>query len=937
MVSFLTKIFGDPNKKIINSLEPIVTKINSLEKEISRLREKELKTKTRQFQERLAGLEGEKLSREMDKILPEAFALVREAAKRKLGQRHYDVQLIGGIVLHRGQIAEMKTGEGKTLVATLPLYLNALAGRGAHLVTVNDYLARVGAGWMAPIYHTLGLSIGVIVHDQALIYDPEFTDESQYDERLKHFRPIQRREAYQCDILYGTNNEFGFDYLRDNMAPSLDYMVQRELFYAIVDEIDSILIDEARTPLIISAPAEESTDKYYQFAQLVRRLKEGEDYNVDEKMRAATLTEEGITKMEKWLGVDNIYTTRGIREVHHIEQALKAYALFKRDRDYVVKDGEVIIVDEFTGRLMHGRRYSEGLHQAIEAKEGVKIQRESQTLATITFQNFFRMYSKLAGMTGTAVTEAEEFAKIYDLEVVVIPTHKPMARRDLNDLIYRTEQGKFKAVIAEVKRRYEEGQPVLVGTISIEKNEILTEMMERAGLHPQVLNAKNHEKEARIIAQAGAPGAITLATNMAGRGVDIILGGAEPPKDSPEHKEWEARHKKVISLGGLHVIGTERHESRRIDNQLRGRAGRQGDPGSSQFYVSTEDDLMRIFGGDRMKRIMSTLRVPEDMPIENKLISKSIESAQRKVEGHNFDIRKHLVEYDDVINKHREAIYRRRRRILEIAANQAKPVEGEPATLTEIILEMIENEIEQVVSFHTAAEYIKDWNLDEIYEVTSTIFTVEEKLKDDLRDFVGDNGKIDKARARTVIIEHLIKLARDFYAQTKDKAKEIGWNWNELEKSVLIRAIDTLWIEHLETMASVRQGIGLRGYGQRDPLVEYKKEAYRLYNELNNLIQKEVVYTIFKIGVLPTETPEFKAASLLERARQFSAPAKTMDNKTSSFANLKTDGASDSNQPKNQSLEEIKAKPRDAVGRKIGRNDPCPCGSGKKYKKCCGR
>ncbi len=937
MVSFLTKIFGDPNKKVIQSLEPIVSKINSLEKEISRLSEQEMKAKTRQFQDKLAGLEGEKLSREMDKILPEAFALVREAAKRKLGQRHYDVQLIGGIVLHRGQIAEMKTGEGKTLVATLPLYLNALAGRGAHLVTVNDYLARVGAGWMAPIYYALGLSIGVIIHDQAFVYDPEFTDDSQYDERLKHFRPIQRREAYQCDILYGTNNEFGFDYLRDNMAPSLDYMVQRELFYAIVDEIDSILIDEARTPLIISAPAEESTDKYYQFAQLVRRLKEGEDYNVDEKMRAATLTEAGITKMEKWLGVDNIYTTRGIREVHHIEQALKAHALFKRDRDYVVKDGEVIIVDEFTGRLMYGRRYSEGLHQAIEAKEGVKIQRESQTLATITFQNFFRMYTKLSGMTGTAVTEAEEFAKIYNLEVVVIPTYKPVIRKDLNDLIYRTEKGKFKAVIEEVKRRHQKGQPVLVGTISIEKNEILAEMMERAGLHPQVLNAKNHEKEARIIAQAGAPGAITLATNMAGRGVDIILGGAEPPKDSPEHKEWEARHKKVIEIGGLHVIGTERHESRRIDNQLRGRAGRQGDPGSSQFYVSTEDDLMRIFGGERMKRIMATLRVPEDMPIENKLISKSIESAQRKVEGHNFDIRKHLVEYDDVINKHREAIYRRRRRILEIAAGQVKSGEGEPTTLEEIIMEMVENEIEQVVSFHTAAEYIKDWNLDEIYEVTSTIFPVKEKLKNDLRSFIGDNGKIDKAKARTAIIEHLVKLARDFYAQTKAKAEETGWNWIELEKSVLIRAIDTLWVEHLETMASVRQGIGLRGYGQRDPLVEYKKEAYRLYNELNNLIQKEVVYTIFKVGVLPAETPEFQAASLLERARQFSAPAKTMDEKTSSFASLKTDSDSGSSQPKNQLTEKVRVKLRDATGRKIGRNDPCPCGSGKKYKKCCGR
>src|SRR3989339_800319 len=606
----------------------------------------------------------------------------------------------------------MKTGEGKTLVATTPLYLNALTGEGVQLITVNDYLARVGAGWMAPVYHLLGLTTGVLIHDSALQYDPEFIDDSQYDKRLKHFRPVSRKEAYACDILYGTNNEFGFDYLRDNMVPSLEKMAQRKLYYAIVDEVDSILIDEARTPLIISAPAEESTDKYNKFMQLVGRLKENEDYNIDEKMRAATLTDEGISKMEKWLGVDNIYTTGGVREVHHIEQALKAQVLFKYDRDYVVKDGEVIIVDEFTGRLMHGRRYSEGLHQAIEAKEGVKIQRESETLATITFQNYFRMYEKLAGMTGTAATEAEEFSKIYNLETVIIPTHKPNIRKDFNDLIYKSEIGKFKAIIQNVKERHEKGQPVLIGTVSIEKNELLARFMEQNGLQPQVLNAKNHEKEAKMIAQAGKPGVITIATNMAGRGVDIILGG------DPVNKEEQ---KKVLELGGLHVIGTERHESRRIDNQLRGRAGRMGDPGSSQFFVSAEDDLMRIFGGDRMKSIMTTLRVPEDMPIENKLISKSIESAQTKVEGNNFDIRKHLVEYDDVINKHRETKYKK----------------------------------------------------------------------------------------------------------IKERAEEIGLDWKEIEKSILIRSIDTLWIEHLEAMSSVRQGIGLRGYGQRDPLVEYKKEAFR--------------------------------------------------------------------------------------------------------------
>ncbi len=928
---FLNKIFGDPNKRVIKKIQPIVDEINKLEHDIKKKDLEELKELTDQFKKETSKKSDKDLEEYLNEILPTAFAIVREASRRILGMRHYDVQLIGGIVLHRGQIAEMKTGEGKTLVATLPLYLNALAGRGVHLVTVNDYLSRVGAGWMASVYYALGLSTGVIVHDNAFVYDPNYEDEKQTDPRLKHFRPVDRKEAYLCDILYGTNNEFGFDYLRDNMAPSLDRMVQRDLHYAIVDEIDSILIDEARTPLIISAPAEESTDKYYKFAELVSRLKENEDYNVDEKMRAATLTESGIAKMEKWLGVDNIYTERGIREVHHIEQALKALTLFKRDRDYVVKDGEVIIVDEFTGRLMPGRRYSDGLHQAIEAKERVKIQRESQTLATITFQNYFRLYKKLAGMTGTAATEAEEFAKIYDLEVVVIPTHKPMIRKDYNDLIYKTEMGKFKAVVREVKKRHEKGQPVLVGTISIEKNELLARMMEREGLKPQVLNAKNHEKEAQIIANAGRVGAITIATNMAGRGVDIMLGGMEPPKDSPEHEEWEKEHKKVIELGGLHVIGTERHESRRIDNQLRGRAGRQGDPGSSQFYVSTEDDLMRIFGGDRIKKIMTTLNVPEDMPIENKIISRSIESAQRRVEGNNFDIRKHLVEYDDVLNKHREAIYRKRRNILVLAKQEQEKEEG---SLSKVILEMIEREIEQVVSFHTTDEDVNNWNIKEIYETISTIFPVDQKLEDDLKFFTHLDSKLDKARARTTIIEHLIKLAKKRYEAIKEKAKELNLFWPEVEKSVLIRSIDTLWVEHLDIMASVRQGIGLRGYGQRDPLVEYKKEAFRLFNELNNLIQKEVVYSIYKIGdslfEAQKEEPSlsFKAPSLMDRAQNFSAPAKVMTSNTS----LKIGEGL-----KAVSGGETRKKLRDASGKKVGRNDPCPCGSGKKYKKCCGR
>jgi preprotein translocase subunit SecA len=984
-MGFIGKIFGDPNEKVLAGISLIVDEINAQEEGIKKLSDSEMKAKASELREFLktdgsqeAGLlrrsaprndsanDKEELDKKLDEILPVAFALIREAAWRVLKQRHYDVQLIGGIVLHRGQIAEMKTGEGKTLVATLPLFLNALAGKGVHLITVNDYLAQVGAGWMAPVFHLLGLSTGVIIHETGLIYDPEYTDENQYDDRLKHFRPVERKEAYAVDITYGTNNEFGFDYLRDNMVPSLDRMVQRDLHYVIVDEIDSILIDEARTPLIISAPAEESTDKYYQFAELVRRLKENEDYNVDEKMRAATLSESGIQKMEKWLNVENIYTEKGIREVHHIEQALKAHALFKIDRDYVVNEGQVIIVDEFTGRLMHGRRYSEGLHQAIEAKEKVAIQRESQTLATITFQNYFRMYNKLSGMTGTAVTEAEEFSKIYKLETVIIPTNKPNQRKDLNDYIYRSEEGKYKAVVAEAKKRSEAGQPILIGTISIEKNEFLSNLMERNGLKPNVLNAKNHEKEARFIAEAGKAGSITIATNMAGRGVDIMLGGNNPGEDSSEYKQWEEEHEKIISLGGLHVIGTERHESRRIDNQLRGRAGRQGDPGSSQFFVSMEDDLMRIFGGDRMKSIMTTLKVPEDMPIENKLISRSIESAQTKVEGNNFDIRKHLVEYDDVINKHRTSIYKKRREILEIAAKHEtdypsasseqdmKQEEDEnpkseirnpkqilnsksetPKTLSEIILEYINNEIEQVVSFHTAAEYIKDWNLAEIYETISTVFPVKEKLKDDLSDFTNkENSKLDKAKVRTEIIEHLEKLAKENYDDMSKTAKDAGVKWNELEKAVLIRSIDTLWIEHLEAMSSVRQGIGLRGYGQRDPLVEYKKEGFRLFGELNGLIQKEVVYSIYKVGSFQTaEAQKFSAPSLIDRASSFSAPAKTMNNSSSSFSGFKM---SSNNKGSEQKSETVRQKVVDSKGNKVGRNDPCPCGSGKKYKKCHG-
>jgi len=966
-MSIITKIFGDPNLKIIKSLQPIVDQINALEAKYSAMSEVDLAGVTAKFRAELgiqpitnyqepASTDKEKdekdkleLQNKLNAILPEAFAAVREAARRTIGQRHYDVQLVGGIILHRGQIAEMKTGEGKTLVATLPLYLNALTGKSVQLITVNDYLSKVGAGLTAKIYEALGMTTGVIIHENALKYDATYTDESQTEEKLKHFKRVPRQEAYRCDVVYGTNNEFGFDYLKDNMVNSLDQMVQRGFYYTIVDEIDSILIDEARTPLIISAPAEESTDKYYKFADLVNQLEENVDYNVDEKMKAATLSESGVSKMEKWLGVENIYTIGGIAEVHHIEQALKAHALFKNERDYIVKDGEVIIVDEFTGRLMHGRRYSEGLHQAIEAKEKVEIQRESQTLATVTFQNYFRLYEKLAGMTGTAATEAEEFFKIYKLEVISIPTNKPNVRIDNNDLIYKNEEGKFKAVTLEAKARSEKGQPVLVGTISIERNEMLARYMEMEGLSPQVLNAKNHDKEARFIADAGKLGTITIATNMAGRGVDIMLGGMQPEKGTAEYAEWEENSKRVKELGGLHVIGTERHESRRIDNQLRGRAGRQGDPGSSQFFVSMDDDLMRIFGGDRMKSIMTTLNLPDDMPIENRLISKSIESAQKKVEGNNFDIRKHLVDYDDVINKHREAIYRKRFEILSLSeVNNSNTIQlgvadSEPVvndenskSLSDIVLTMVENEVEQVVAFHTASDEIKDWNVAEIYQTMTTIFPVTEQLQTDLqKKFLEGDHKFDKAKARTEIIEHLYGLAKNVYTELELRINDLGVKWSDIEKSILIRSIDMMWIEHLEAVASVRRGIGLRGYGQRDPLVEYKREAFGLYNQLNNLINKEVVYSIYKVGMMHDGKPqEIKAPSLIDQAKQFSAPEKTMNSKSSSFAEFEKKDTAGGHK---ETTDLVHEKAKDEDGNKVGRNDACPCGSGKKYKKCCGK
>ena len=715
-MSFLAKLFKNSERHLM-PLYVLMDAINGMEENIKNLSDVELLSFTGKLKDRL--MNGETL----DDILPDAFSAVREAAARAVGQRHFDVQVMGGIVLHQGKIAEMKTGEGKTLTATLPLYLNALEGKGAHLVTPNDYLSRVGAGWMGPVYALLGISVGIITHESSGIYDTEYKDTHQHgDDRLSHFRPCTRAEAYGADITYGTNNEFGFDYLRDNLEQSPKDLRQRGHHYAIVDEIDSILIDEARTPLIISVPDEESGDLYKVFSRIAPQLKENDDYNIDEKLRTVSLTEEGINKVEKILDIGNIYEEKGMRFVRHLESALRAQTLFQRDRHYVVKDGQVIIVDEFTGRLMPGRRWSEGLHQAVEAKESVEIQRESRTLATITFQNYFRMYDKLAGMTGTAETSAEEFHKVYNLEVVSIPTHRAMIRADLPDLVFRTEKGKYKAVVAEVKKLHERGQPVLIGTVSIEKNEVLSKMLQIEGVPHQLLNAKNHEQEALIIAQAGGRGTVTVATNMAGRGVDIILGG-----NPPDAEEGNG----VRKVGGLHVIGTERHEARRIDNQLRGRAGRQGDTGSSQFFVSFEDDLMRIFASTHVKGMMEKLGIPEDMAVENKMVSRAIESAQSKIEGFHFDSRKHVLEFDDVLNKQRTTIYRMRRNIL--MSGEVKKDDGTVLMLRDAIFEMIEEEINRMVGFHTESSDVSAWNVEEIYENAHAMAHVPDDLHTTLR------------------------------------------------------------------------------------------------------------------------------------------------------------------------------------------------------------
>ena len=837
-MSILSKIFGDPNEREIKKDRLIVEQINALEPKLKDLTDSGLAKKTAELKEKLK-------KAKLDDILPEAFAVVREVSKRTLGLRHFDEQLIGGIVLHEGKIAEMRTGEGKTLVATLPLYLNALEGKGAHLVTVNDYLARIGAGWMGPIYHFLGMSVGVVIPQGAFLYDPEFLDDSHHDDRLKHLRAVSKQEAYRADITYGTNNEYGFDYLRDNMVSDLADCAQRELNYAIVDEVDSILIDEARTPLIISQPAGKSTERYQLFAGLARKLKKEDDYTVDEKQKAVSLTPAGISKLEKLLGVENVYSAENIEDVHHIEQSLKAEALFTKDKDYVVSEDEIVIVDEFTGRLLAGRRYSEGLHQAIEAKEGVIVQQESQTLATITFQNYFRLYNKLSGMTGTAQTEAEEFAKIYKLEVTRIPTHRPMIRKDLKDRIYKSEIAKFNAVVEEVKQRIAKDQPVLLGTASIEKNEMLSNLLNKSGIKHETLNAKNNEREAEIVALAGQKSAVTLATNIAGRGTDIVLGEG------------------VKEAGGLHVIGTERHESRRIDNQLRGRAGRQGDPGSSQFFVSVEDDLMRVFGGDRIGAMMNTLNLPDDMPIENKVISRSLETAQKRVEGHNFDIRKHLVEYDDVMNSQREIIYEKRRKYLE-----GKDLRAEVET-------MFAEELSAIIASQTDAR-TGAVNLEEVQKIVDSFLDID-------KDWA---SKISTKVPELITDDLMNKTKKAIDKRETEVGKDL---LNLLFKMVCLKTIDSAWLQHLETMEHLREGIGLRGYGQRDPLVEYKAEAYRLFNSLLSEIRFEVVSTILKVSIQVqpeqlenTGTEITEGAQKAETAMQQSArrQAKSTDVKT---------------------------------------------------------
>jgi len=877
------KLFGsllDFNAKEIAKLRPMVEKVNSLEPEMKKLKDKDFPAKTISFKERIA--KGETLN----DLLPEAFALARESIFRVVGERAFDVQLMSAANLHQGKIAEQKTGEGKTLSSAITAYLNGLSGNGVHIVTVNDYLARRDTGWYGKALTFAGLKLGCIVHEQAFLLDLDYQEKGQEDERLRHLRLVERKEAYAADITYGTNNEFGFDYLKDNMVQRLEDMAQRGHHFAIIDEVDSILIDEARTPLIISAPDAEPTQKYYEFAALIRGLSGDTDYLIDEKMKTANLTDHGIRKVEKILKVDNLYE-KDFDTIHHIENALKARTLFLRDRDYIVKENQVIIVDEFTGRLMFGRRWSDGLHQSVEAKEGVPIQQESITLATISFQNYFRMYQKLAGMTGTAFTEAEEFRKIYGLDVTVIPTNLPMVRADYPDIVYKTPRAKYAAVVREIEECYQKGQPVLVGTTSIEKNEIIDKFLQKKGIPHNVLNAKFHEKEAKILAEAGHKKVVTVATNMAGRGVDIILGGSKEGRDK---KAWEKEHDEVVKLGGLHVVGTERHESRRIDNQLRGRAGRQGDPGSSRFFVSLDDDVMRLFGGEQIAKLMGMLKIPEDQPIEHGLVSKAIQQAQVKVEGFNFDMRKHVVEYDDVMNKQREIIYDKREKILQTT-------DENNLEFKEQIQDRIASYITNLVAMYTPEGF-------EQIEVEQIVNGFCEILPVDPNSQSGLKNQISQFKSSNQIIDFLIKVLVEAY-DSREKQVSPGL-MREIEKFVWLQSIDRLWIDHLDAMDNLREGIGLRGYGQQDPLMEYKKEAFASFEKLMVMIEDEVVRRVFRVQVANQPTMPQKVQTNIDTQDKMGLKPPTSSSSTK---------ASSGNRP--------------------GRNDPCPCGSNKKYKKCC--
>lgn len=922
------KIFSkllDVNQKEIDRLSKIVDEINALEPKMKKLKQGDFKKKTEQFKKDI------KKGKDLKDLLPETFALAREASWRELGMRPFDVQLMASIALFEGKVVEQKTGEGKTLSAVAPLYLRALEGKGAHLVTVNDYLSRRDAGWNAPVFALLGLSIGAIAQElKSYVYDPRFNDTSHGDDRLAHLKPSTRKQAYEMDITYGTNNEFGFDYLRDNMVQSLNQMSQRGHYFVIVDEVDSVLIDEARTPLIISAPDTDPTDKYYRFAEMVEKLNPDTDFTIDEKAKSASLTEQGIKRVEKILGVDNLYE-KDWDSIHHIENALRAKSIYLRDREYVVKDDAVTIVDEFTGRLMFGRRWSDGMHQAVEAKEGVKIQQESKTLATISFQNYFRMYTTLSGMTGTAATEAEEFKEIYKLDVVVVPTNEPMIRIDSSDLVYKSLRAKYSAIVAEINKRRKKGQPILVGTTSIEKNEIIHSLLKKKNIPHNILNAKNHEKEASIISEAGKPGGVTVATNMAGRGVDIVLGGAPPDKPEEmtndkfqmtnEYKKWQEQHDMVIKAGGLCVIGTERHESRRIDNQLRGRSGRQGDPGFTRFYLSLEDDLMRIFGGEQISNLMNRLKLPEDQPIENKLVSRAIEQAQVKVEGFHFDSRKRVVEYDDVANQQRDIIYGLRRKVLE---NES---------VKDDVVDKLQSQVERIVVSATPVDS-DTIDAEKVLVGMLEIVPFDDASKNRIKK------ELEKAKDDEKTKAFLFKVIEDVH---KAREKQVGEKvMRQIEKFAFLGSIDHLWIDHIDHIDGLREGVRLRGYAQRDPVAEFKNEAFNLFETLIDRIDEDVTHRLFRIGVqvprpeIPLESARTNVDQLdqtglaggADLAAEVGRPA---------FQN-KTIGSSPGLSTKRQGLSDAqRVQPHSAMasrGKKIGRNDPCWCGSGKKWKKC---